>query len=531
MVERNTRVRGTQVVERSIKKGDMDATGESTGFVLTVQSDGSVDWEAGIASNLNTINDNIMLNAFRIAVNGSLTQFNMIDGIVDEYEDELSVDTANSTNESYDAANDLYSPSGGVQVSVSPFAHYKCNDNAANTTVTDDGSGSNNGTANTNTSNLSVGGQINEAFDLDGSTEFIDVDSLATAIASNTTGSFSFWINPDSFPGAIIDIGDASTANYLFFNIRNSNDIIELNAGGTVQWRIDVGAGIFSTATWQHVVLVQDGTEPKLYVDTQEISVTFSVTTDKTAWFSDLTGIDNGRIGSFNSNNQANSTDYDGQFDDYRYYSNKVLSVDEISAINNAGSGTEDDQPISSIDNMTLISDTFTAEAQPDNARIILFEEDVDAVTENTDLKAFVSRDSGQNFTTDFATDDKLDITSHGFSNDDRIMVTSSSQDLPAGLDAATVYYVINQTTNDFELSLTSSGSAVDITDDGTGTHTAKQVSETTLTDQGDYETGKRILAGSVDISSQPAGTTMEYSLVTINNKDLNIHGTALSWD
>jgi len=28
MVERNTRVKGTQVVERSLKKGDLDATGE-----------------------------------------------------------------------------------------------------------------------------------------------------------------------------------------------------------------------------------------------------------------------------------------------------------------------------------------------------------------------------------------------------------------------------------------------------------------------------------------------------------------------
>ena len=207
------------------------------------------------------------------------------------------------------------------------------------------------------------------------------------------------------------------------------------------------------------------------------------------------------------------------------------MTQSEINAIYNSGTGTQDDKPELDSENMTLISDSFTAEAQPANARIVLFEEDVDSITLNTDLKAIVSRDAGQTFTTDFATDDKLDITAHGFSNDDRIMVVSSAQDLPAGLDSATVYYVINAGTNDFELSLTSSGSAIDITDDGTGTHTAQKVNEITLANDGEYESGKNILTGSVDISGQPLGTSMEYKIITANNKDLKIHGTSLSWD
>ena len=49
--------------------------------------------------------------------------------------------------------------------------------------------------------------------------------------------------------------------------------------------------------------------------------------------------------------------------------------------------------------NMTLISNATTAEAQPAKSRIVLFEEDVDAVTINTDLKAYVSRDGGTTYT------------------------------------------------------------------------------------------------------------------------------------
>jgi hypothetical protein len=72
--------------------------------------------------------------------------------------------------------------------------------------------------------------------------------------------------------------------------------------------------------------------------------------------------------------------------------------------------------------------------------------------------------------TTDFATDDKIDLASHGFTNGMAVNFSSAGT-LPAGLSADTIYYVINKTDNDFEVSTTRGGSAVDITDDGTGTH------------------------------------------------------------
>ena len=82
--------------------------------------------------------------------------------------------------------------------------------------------------------------------------------------------------------------------------------------------------------------------------------------------------------------------------------------------------------------NMTLIANAVTATAAPTEARIVLFEEDVDAVTVNTDLKAYASRDGGTTYT------------------------------------------------------------------------------QITLTDEGDYDTNQQILAGTVDISGQPSGTSMK---------------------
>src|SRR3989338_2057642 len=60
------------------------------------------------------IEDNIILCFFKLAVQGGMSIFNLIDGLIDEFEDASGVDAGASTNESYDAANDLYSPTRPV---------------------------------------------------------------------------------------------------------------------------------------------------------------------------------------------------------------------------------------------------------------------------------------------------------------------------------------------------------------------------------------------------------------------------------
>lgn len=48
--------------------------------------------------------------------------------------------------------------------------------------------------------------------------------------------------------------------------------------------------------------------------------------------------------------------------------------------------------------NMTLFSNIVTAEVEPSNIRIVLFEEDVDTIILNTDFKAYASIDNGSNY-------------------------------------------------------------------------------------------------------------------------------------
>ena len=55
--------------------------------------------------------------------------------------------------------------------------HWKCNDNAANTTVADSTANANNGVATFNTNTRSVAGRINRAFSLNGISHRVDISN------------------------------------------------------------------------------------------------------------------------------------------------------------------------------------------------------------------------------------------------------------------------------------------------------------------------------------------------------------------
>lgn len=80
--------------------------------------------------------------------------------------------------------------------------------------------------------------------------------------------------------------------------------------------------------------------------------------------------------------------------------------------------------------------------------------------------------DTGSNAT--FTVDDSTDVftsAGHGLSNGDIIQVSTTGT-LPTGLSASTNYYIINKTTDTFQVSTAEGGSAVDMSSTGSGTHT-----------------------------------------------------------
>ncbi len=68
---------------------------------------------------------------------------------------------------------------------------------------------------------------------------------------------------------------------------------------------------------------------------------------------------------------------------------------------------------------------------------------------------------------------DTINWTAHGLSNGTVIQFTTTASDLPAPLAILTDYFIINKNDDDFQVSTTRGGSAIDLTDTGSGTHTA----------------------------------------------------------
>src|SRR6056300_980785 len=54
------------------------------------------------------VQDNIALLGFKMAVNDGLTVFNLVDGVVDEFNDESGTDEAENTNDTYCGTSDYY---------------------------------------------------------------------------------------------------------------------------------------------------------------------------------------------------------------------------------------------------------------------------------------------------------------------------------------------------------------------------------------------------------------------------------------
>lgn len=89
----------------------------------------------------------------------------------------------------------------------------------------------------------------------------------------------------------------------------------------------------------------------------------------------------------------------------------------------------------------------------------------------------FVGNTLASTFEIDSATDvtfglDTFTVSGHGLISGSKIQFTSTSGTLPAPLIIDTYYYAINVLGDDFQLSETEGGAAVNLTDNGTGIHT-----------------------------------------------------------
>jgi len=274
---------------------------------------------------------NIMINSFNIAAAGGFAYQNMVDGVVDEFEDETGIDTSTSTNETYDATSDFYS---GISEATTPSASGQWEGTTGNFTFTGDD-------IDDNGANAAI--RLIQNFSGDFTVNF----TYRTGNAGGTVGVFATseegtWVSDSS--GAMGSMTNSFfwqdwASNYTFYG--GGGNLQTINYSDTDTFEI---GRVGSTIT-----IKKNDVNQHVFSQTYSGEMTFTV--------------------AFSSGG--------GGFD-----------IDDVSYTMPGGGA-----------NMTLVSNATTALAAPDDANIVIWQQDVDSITLNTDLKAYASRNGGTTYT------------------------------------------------------------------------------------------------------------------------------------
>lgn len=171
--------------------------------------------------------------------------------------------------------------------------------------------------------------------EFDGVDDFININNtLINSLSTTTKGTWTAWVKPvDATPTDIdilIQFSDTNVNEFIHMRIKTDGIFrTKVTDAGIAQWQLDTDNVVFADDTWVHIALVQDGTEPVIYIDGIAVAQTFSTSTDKTAWFNDLTGLDNGRIGDRDVDSNGETNHFNGTIDEVKIY-NRALSASEV---------------------------------------------------------------------------------------------------------------------------------------------------------------------------------------------------------
>ena len=177
----------------------------------------------------------------------------------------------------------------------------------------------------------------------DGADDYVlhDAHAVARVGANDTVGTYTAWIYVDNISGdkAILSAGDNDSANESMY-MQISNDRIQafLKHGGATQFNVRQTTGNIVAKTWTHVAIVQDGVQPKLYVDGVNVAATNVTATDLTMWYDELTNCDKFAIGVVETNN-THLNDFKGAIGRVKYFSTN-LTAREIKTESQGGAHT-----------------------------------------------------------------------------------------------------------------------------------------------------------------------------------------------
>lgn len=183
------------------------------------------------------------------------------------------------------------------------------------------------------------------ALDLDGNNDVVNADALVSDLASDTAGTWVLWVKPtDSTPSGteiILSPGDTDALTRIsLFYLATGILKVQVTVANSNKWALETDSAPFTSGVWTQVALVQNGTAAVLYIDAVAVDQTFSISLDKTTWFSDMPGLDNVRFGSLKWNSGGDVAHYAGVLDELGFW-NSALTSGEITALYNLGAGLD----------------------------------------------------------------------------------------------------------------------------------------------------------------------------------------------
>lgn len=200
---------------------------------------------------------------------------------------------------------------------------FKCEDNAANTTVTD-ATGTQNATSTRNTSAITTAGLIGNAFDFVPASSDRILDGAPPDLSGTTQFGFAQWIYSDS---------NADTA-YVWYTTGAANIFIQQFTDNNVYFQ---RGGVFGsvgiiTGAWTFYVMNYNGATLKGYQNNVEVV--------SQADANSLSGVGTDVL-QWGRRNTSGSLYYNGKMDMIGYLPGRPFTADEMTSMYNAGAGLD----------------------------------------------------------------------------------------------------------------------------------------------------------------------------------------------
>lgn len=312
-------------------------------------------------------------NAFREAINGSLSNFALIDGIIDDYQDQsgISSKTAIFFNSALKYFTDGFS-----------LFLLHCNGANGSTTFTDSSPFARTVTPVNNaqiSTSQSVFGEASGLFD--GAEDYLSIPESSDLDFNDDDFTLDFRMRFNSIGSPEVDIFGQTdaTQGWRIQYITASNSLrfimtTDITSSETAAFTIN-----FSINTWYHIRFIRSENTLRLYVDGTNVGGDKTLTKNLPHIVAPL------EIG----RQSSNPVEFDGYLDEILLYKGNLSTGNFVSPTNEYGLPTIKE----------LISGTFITDSVPTESTLIIRKEDIDSITLNTDLKAYISRNNGTTFT------------------------------------------------------------------------------------------------------------------------------------